>query len=395
VPSGLAALRVPAYRWWFVSQILSVSGNMAQAVGLAWLILQLHGGGLDLGLFSAAAFGPLLLFGAWAGALLDHVDRRRALIVTQFAFIGLSSTLAIFAGVGAIRIWMVFAFAFASGTVFAIDAPARQVYVLDLVGSERTASAVGLAEVIVNASRALGPATSGVLIATLGVTWCFAANAASFVPPLLVLLAYRPLPHPKPPVPLRSKAAVREGFAHVRQRPAIFYTMLMAVASGMLFNTAVALPVLATKVLGLGGVGYGALIASFGLGAIPGAFAAARTIGVPSGRPVRTLCLLSGVTVILVALAPTAAVAYALMGIAGFVAIWFIALANTLVQLRAAPHLRGRVMAVWTMAQPGMNPVTGVLAGAVTQLAGARIGFGLGGAALMGTAALGWRALSE
>jgi MFS family permease len=367
---------------------------MAQAVALAWLTLQLDGRPLDLGLLSVASFGPLLLLGPWAGALLDRVDRRRTLVVTQIAFLAVSSALALLTATGAIRIWMVFALAAAGGAVFAVDAPARQVYVLDLVGSELTASAVGMFEVIVNAARVVGPAASGVLIATAGITSCFVLNSLSFVPPLLVLLSFRPLRHARAPA-ARGLAAVREGFAHVRGRPAIRSTLLMAVASGMVFNTGVALPVFATDALGVGSVGYGALVAAFGLGAIPGALVAARTVGVPAGRRVRALCLLAGLTVIVVALAPTAAVAYGTIAVAGFAAIWFIALANTLVQLRAAPALRGRVMALWTMAQPGTNPATGLVVGAVTELAGPRFGVGLGGAALVATSLLGWRALAD
>jgi MFS family permease len=390
---AFAALHEPAYRWWFASQILSGSGNMAQAVGLAWLVLQLTGSGVDLGLLSAASFGPVLLASAWAGAFLDRVDHRRALIGTQVAFIAVSGLLATLTATGAIRVWSAFLLALASGFVFALDAPARQVYVLELVGPARTASAVGLFEVIVNAARVVGPATSGVLIATVGVSSCFAANAASFVPTLLVLLRFRPDHRERVPGSTRGWAAIREGLSHVRHQPAIAYTMLMAVASGMLFNLGVALPVLATRSLGLGSVGYGGLMAAFGLGAIPGALAAGRTAGEPDGRRIRLLCVVTGVTVIATALAPAAAVAFVLMAAAGLFSIWFIALANTLVQLRAAPRLRGRVMGLWTMAQPGMNPLTGLLAGAVTQAAGGRAGFGLGGAALLATGAIGWRAL--
>jgi predicted MFS family arabinose efflux permease len=169
----------------------------------------------------------------------------------------------------------------------------------------------------------------------------------------------------------------------------------MAVASNFLFNTGVALPVLATKVFGLGSVGYGAIVAAFGLGAIPGALASARTVGHPSARRIRTLCVLTGVSVIATALAPTAWLAYVGMAISGFVSIWFIALANTLVQLRSAPHVRGRVMGLWTMALPGMNPLTALVAGGLTQAVGARVGFGVGGACLVASALAGWRALAD
>jgi hypothetical protein len=152
--------------------------------------------------------------------------------------------------------------------------------------------------------------------------------------------------------------------------------------------------VLATRTFGLGSAGYGGLMAAFGLGAIPGALAAGRTAGTPSGRQISTLCVATGAAVIATAAAPTAPVAYAFIAVSGFLSIWFIALANTLVHLRAEPRLRGRVMGLWTMALPGMNPVTGLVAGAATQLAGPRVGFGLAGAALIATAAAGRRALA-
>jgi MFS family permease len=393
--SAVAALRVPAYRWWFGTQILSASGNMAQNVGLAWLVLELGGHGVALGVLSAAAFGPALVAGPWAGAVLDHVDHRRALIATQILFTLLSTLLVVLNATGSIELWMVYAIALASGLVFSVDAPARQVYVLELVGPERTASAVGMFEVIVNASRVVGPAVGGVLIATVGVTACFVANAASFVPTLLVLLRLQPTVRLEPPGRLRVVRAVREGLAYVRHQPAIAALIAMAVASTFLFNTGVAVPVLATKVFGLGSVGYGALVASFGLGAIPGALVSARTVGEPSGRHIRVLCLVTGAVVIATALAPDAWAAYVGMAVTGFVSIWFIALANTLVQLRSEARVRGRVMGLWTMALPGMNPVTALIAGAVTQAIGARVGFAVGGAALAGAALAGWRALSE
>jgi MFS family permease len=392
---AFAALQEPAYRWWFGSQILSASGNMAQAVGLAWLVLQLTGRGVDLGILSAISFGPVLVAGAWAGALLDRVDHRRVLIATQISFIAVASALWALTATGAIALWEVFAIAFASGFVFAIDSPARQVYVLELVGTERTASAVGLFEVIINASRVIGPATSGVLIATAGVSTCFAVNALSFVPPLYVLLRFRPDHRERPRAAARGWQAIREGLAHVRRQPAIAFTLVMAVASGFLFNVGVSLPVFATRSLGLGSVGYGGLTAAFGVGAIPGALAAGRTAGEPSGRRIRLLCVLTGASVAATALSPVPAVAFAGMALTGFLSIWFIALANTLVQLRADPRLRGRVMGLWTMALPGMNPLTALVAGAVTQAAGGRAGFGLGGAALVATGAIGWRALAR
>jgi MFS family permease len=393
--SPFASLRIPAFRWWFLAQILSGSGSMAQGVGAAWLVLQLSGSGVDLGLVSAAMFLPVLLTGAWAGALLDHVDHRRTLIVTQLAGAGVALVLGALTSSGSIEIWMIFALSAANGFVFALDQPARQLYVIELVGRERVQSAVGLFEVILNASRVVGPALAGVIIAVFGPATCFYVNAATFAVPLVVLMRLRPHARPERAPRPNTLSALREGVRFVRHSPAIVACLAMAAAGGMLFNLGVALPVLATRVFGLGGVGYGILFASFGLGAIPGGFAAARSRGEVRGRQVRLLCLVTGVSVVATALAPSTWLAFPLIAVAGFFSIWFIALANTLVQLRPEPGMRGRVMGLWTMALPGLNPVTGLMVGAVAQYAGGRAGFALAGVTLGGTALAGWRALSD
>jgi MFS family permease len=394
---ALASLRIPSFRWWFLAQILSGSGGMAQAVGQAWLVLKLTHSGLDLGLLSTATFGPVLLAGAWAGALLDHVDVRKTLIATQVAAGVFALALAVLVTTGSVRVWMVFALAVANGIVFAIDQPARQLYVVNLVGRDRIASAVGLYEVIINASRLIGPATGALMLATAGVAACFYINAASFIPPFLVLLAFRSARRERGERPAKPPmwAAMREGVRYVRRSPAIAACLVMAVAAGMVFNLGTALPVLASRTFGFGGAGYGALMSCFGIGAIPGGFAAAYSKGDGVGRKVRVLCLLTGLAVLAVAMAPRGAAAFPLIALVGFFSIWMIALANTLVQLRSDSDMRGRVMGLWTMALPGLGPITGIVVGATSQYAGPREGYGLAGVALAAAAILGWRALSE
>jgi MFS family permease len=268
------------------------------------------------------------------------------------------------------------------------------VYVLELVGPERTASAVSLYEVVINASRVLGPAVGGALLATAGVSICFFANAATFVVPLVVLVRHRPS------APARRGAAppaggAREGMRYSLRVPPIRACLLVAVASGMLFNSGVTLPLVATEVFHLGAAGYGALLAAFGVGAIPGALAASAGGAWPAGRRVRLLCLLTGIAVLATAAAPHVVLLFAGMVVLGFLSIWLVALANTLVQLRADPALRGRVMGVWSMALPGMFPVTGLALGAVAEGLGPREGFALAGVALVATAAMSWRWLAD
>lgn len=394
-PGAFASLQVPAYRAWFASQVLSASGIVTQSVGAAWLVLELTGRAVDLALLSAATLLPILVAGAWTGGLADRVDRRRLLMVTQSAFVVLALVLTALSASGAAQVWSLLLVNGLTGAVNAVDAPARQVYVLDLVGRDRLTSAVSLYEVILNASRVLGPAVGGVLLSLSGPTACFAANAASYVAPLLVLWRYRPeVSGPAPGAEPRRQGAARAGLRYVWSTPVLRACVLLAAATGVLFNASVLFPLLATRALGMDGAGYGALLASFGVGALPGALVAGR-LGQPTGSRVRLLALGTGVAMALTGFAPTAGVAFGAMAVTGFVSIWCIASANTLVQLRAAPALRGRTLGVWTMALPGLNPVTGVAVAALADHAGARVGFAAGGALITGAALAGWRALGR
>ncbi len=390
--AGFSALRIPVFRWWFASQVLSGSGNLTQGLAQAWLVLRLGGGGLALGAVTACTFGPLLIGGPYAGALVDRIDRRHLLMGTQASFIAVSTALGVLTALGSVRLWMVFAGALAGGCVNALDQPARQVYVIDLVGRDRTANAISLTEVVINLSRVLGPATGGVLIAVTGVAGCFFFNAATFVPPLLVLLRFRPSDR-VPPRP-RERGAARAGLRYAWGQPPIRYCLLMAAASGMLFGT-VALPLVAGQVFHVGASGYALMLACFGVGAVGGAVLAASAPAFPAGRSVRALALTSGTVVLATAVSPMFVVELAGLAVCGLFSIWFVSRANAFVQLFAAPEMRGRVMGAWTMALPGMNPLTGVLVGLVCQEIDPRAGFALAGIGLVVTAGLAWRVLGD
>jgi MFS family permease len=391
---AFASLRIESFRWWFLAQIVSGSGTLAQAVAQAWLVLHvLHGGGLALGVLGAVSFAPVLVGGAWAGARLQHVDVRRVLIATQFAMGGVAVCTGVLVVTGVVRLWMVIALALAGGCVNAFDSPARQVYVVNLVGRDRVASAVGLYEVILNTSRVLGPASGGLVLAFAGVAACFFANAATYAVPLVVLLRYRPVQHAVSTAKSRTRDTLRAGVAYVRRTPELAALLVIAGASSMIFNTGTSIPVLATHTFGLGKTGLGTLTACFGVGAVPGGIAAAYSSSADIGRRVRVLCLSSGLVVIALAAAPATVVAFPLMVAVGFLSIWMIASANTLAQLRPPAGLRGPVMGLWTMMLPGLMPVTSLVTGALTQYAGPREGYGFAGVCLCAAALAGWRTL--
>lgn len=363
-------------------------------MGQSWLIVRLTGSGLDLALLTVAVFGPVLVGAAATGALADRVDRRLLLLATQTAFLLIGCLLATLTVADVVRPWMVYATACLTGIVNAFDWPARQIYVIELVGRDRVASAISLYEVVLNTSRVLGPAIGGLLLLKSGVGACFIFNAASYLPAIVVLLTHRSRPgKPTTRAHPRQPGEIRAGLRYAWTQPAIRACMIMAAAAGALFNLGVTTPLLAVRVFHLGGGGYGAMTAAFGAGALIGALVAAGGPTLPSGPRIRLLALLTGVTVLATAAAPDLAAVFTGLALSGFLSIWFIASANTLAQLRAEPGMRGRVMGAWSMAQPGMNPFTGLAAGAVADTAGARAGFGLGGVGFIVTALLTWRAL--
>ncbi|QMU74183.1 MFS transporter [Streptacidiphilus sp. P02-A3a] len=390
------ALNRRDFRWWFGSQVLSSSGSMTQAVALSWVVLQQTGNAFWLSVLSLCTWGPLLLLGAWAGTLVDRHDRRRLLLATQLLLTLSGLALSLLTATHLLALWLILVISVLSGVVTTVDSPARQVYVVDLVGTKAVASAVGLWEVALNASRVLGPALGGALLATVGPAACFLANAISFLPPLYVL--WRMVPQPDRAAgrrarPAKEPGAIRSGLRYAWRTPVIRACLPLSTASGMLFAMGIALPLLATRALHLGGGGYGALMAAFGLGALPGALLAAGTV-TPTGPRVRVLALATGGSVLLTAWAPYLVVAFGAMALTGFTSIWFIATTNTLVQLESRPEMRGRVMSLWGMAMTGTLPLTGFLVSGVGESLGARAGFSVSGTALLLAALLGWRALS-
>ena len=385
---GVDALRVPYFRAWFLSQILSAAGTMMQIVAVSWLVLRVSHSGVDVGLLSAFALLPVLVIGPWAGWMSDRFDRRHLLIATQSALIATSVAQALATARSHPLLWLIFLIALASGVVGSPDGAARQVYANDLVGPERLTSAVGLTEVVINLSRVLGPAVAGLLLATLGVSACCWANAASFVPSLVVLLTQRGV-RTRPTGERRHDHRFATGWRYAWRHPTIRLSLALAAASGLLFNLSVPLPLLAARTFHVGAGGYGLMMAAFGVGGVGGAALAASAHEPPSRRQVLLLGAATGVVVLLSAAAFDRGAFYLGLAAAGCVSIWFVARTNAYVQLATEPELRGRVMAVWTMALPGFMPIASPIVGWIGSTLGPRAAFATAGVLMLGVAALG------
>ncbi|MFJ1756623.1 MFS transporter [Kitasatospora sp. NPDC088134] len=386
------ALRGRDFRIWFAGQLTSASGALAQGVVLSWMVYQLTHNAVWLTVLTACTWGPTLLLGPWAGALVDRSDRRRLLMVTQGLMLALGLALAATTALFGQHLWLLLTLATCTGLVATVDSPARQVFVVDLVGAGSVASAVGLWEVALNASRVIGPAAAGALLAAGGPALAFAFNALTYLAPLLALARLRPAAPVDRTAERGPRASAREGLAYARRSPIVRGLLPMSAASGLIFAMNLTVPPLVDRALDLGPAGYSTLMAAFGLGGLPGALLAAAAPE-PTPRRVRTLALATSVAVLATALAPDAWTAVAGMFAVGLTSIRYIASANTLAQLRSAPEMRGRVMSLWGSAMTGTLPFTGLAVTFVAQEVGARTGFALSGAALLLATLAAWRAL--
>jgi MFS family permease len=378
-----SSLRVPNYRRYIAGQVVSISGNWMQIVAEMWLIVQLTGSGAAVGVTAGLQFLPMLLFGAWGGVLADRFDKRTLLTITQTLMaIPAIALWALTAG-GHVAAWMVFALVFMRGTVLAFDNPARQAFVSEIVGSDRVVNAVALNSVIVHSSRIVGPAAAGALIALIGVSACFAVNAATFVVMLVALRLMNPaLLQSAERVP-RARGQLRAGLAYVRRKPELRVPLIMMVVIGTLsFNFQVLLPLLASQTWDGTAATYATLTAVMAVGSVLGALAAGARGRVSDGLLVGSAALF-GVAELLAAISPTLTwQALALVPL-GAASVTFAAGVNSSLQLAAEPMLRGRVMALYAIVFLGSTAIGAPLIGWLAQVAGPRSGLLVGAAAAL------------
>jgi MFS family permease len=357
------SLRVRNYRLFFFGQLVSLTGTWMQQVGQDWLVLRLTNRALPLGITLALQFAPILVLGAWGGAVADRLDKRRLLLATQAAMASLALVLGVLTATGAVRLWMVYVLALLLGCATAFDMPTRQAFVSEMVGPDRLTNAVGLNSAVFNSARVVGPAVAGVLIAVVGIAPAFLLNAVSYLAVIAGLLAMDPdRLHRLPPVD-RAGGQVRAGLRYVWSNPVLRSTIaLVAVVGALGLNYRVALPLLARFTFGGSASAYGALASIMAAGAVAGALAAARR-----SRPSRTLLLGSvaafGVLSFVAAAAPTLLTEAVVLAPLGFASMTFLATANSTLQLASDPVLRGRVMALYGLVFLGSTPLGGVLGG--------------------------------
>jgi MFS family permease len=361
------SLAVPNYRRYFVGQIVSLSGNWMQMVAEIWLVLSLTGSGLAVGMTTALQFLPILLFGAWGGVLADRFAKRELLMATQvlmalpaLALLGVTTA-------GVVAPWMVFALVFVRGSVNAVDNPTRQSFAIEMVGADRVVNAVSLNSVLVHSARLIGPTIAGLLIVAVGVEPCFALNALSFAAMVFALWRMDPAQLRTPPTAQRERGAVRAGLRYVRRTPELAVPLgLMALVGTLGLNFQVTLPLLARFSFDGGPSAYAALVSAMGAGSVAGALLTGAH-GRTDSRLIAGAALAFGLVAGLAAAMPSLALEIPVLALLGASAVTFAAAINSSLQLSVEPHMRGRVMALYSVVFLGSTPIGGPLVGWLSQ----------------------------
>jgi len=392
VHQTFSSLRIRNYRLYFTAQLISVSGTWMQTVAQSWLVLRLTGSGVDLGIVVGLQFLPMLLFGPVGGLVADRINKRRLLYLTQAGGGVLALVLGILVVTHEVQLWQVYVLAAMLGMVNVFDNPARQTFIMEMVGREDLPNAVSLNTVVMNASRVVGPAIGGVIITLVGLGVCFFVNAASYIAVIIGLSMMRSAElHPTGTV-RRAKGQIRDGFRYVWRTPSLRNTLLAVAVIGIFaYNFTVTLALLAKDTFHGGAGTYSVLTACMGAGAVVGGLLAAHRAR-PTPRLLQVLALVFGGLLGAVALAPTLATAAVLIVFMGAASIGFIATANASLQLGADPAMRGRVMALYAMAFLGTTPIGAPLVGAIAQWTSPRISLLVGAVAtILSAGILMWR----
>ena len=379
-----ASLSVPNYRRYFSGQVVSITGNWMQNVAEMWLVVQLTGNGVSVGLTAALQFVPIMLFGAWGGLLADRMPKRRLLTLTQSLMAVPALTLWVLTTQGSVEIWMVYALVFVRGAINAIDNPARQSFAIEMVGPDKVVNGVALNSVIVHTARILGPAVAGAVIALFGVGPCFLINSLSFGAMILALRAMNPAELHAPPAPAqRGPGQLRQALRYVARTPELLIPLaMMAVVGTLSYNFQVLLPLLASFTWHGTASTYTALAVAMGVGSVAGALAAGAR-GRISPRLLVSVAFGFGIAELLVAVAPDVRLQMAALIPLGAVSVTFAAGINSALQLAVEPAMRGRVMALYSVVFLGSTPIGAPLVGWLAEVAGPRAGLLLGAVAAM------------
>lgn len=377
------SLRYFNFRLWFFGNIIASTGMWMQRVAQDWLVLTVltKNSGTQVGVVTALQFLPILVLSPWAGLLADRLNRRALLQAMQLANALLGLILGVLILTNTAQLWHVYVLALLGGVAGAIDSPARQAFVSELVPPVSLSNAVGLNSTAFNAARLIGPAVSGLLIDAIGTGWVMIVTAVAFFAPVLTLALMRSADLVPRKVVKRSPGQIREGVSYVKNRPDIVLILvIVAVVSGLGMNFQLTSALMATEVYGKAAGEYGILGSFMAVGALSGSLLAARRAQ-PRLRLIVSGAAIYGLLEIVLALAPTYE-SFAVLAIpTGLAMLTMVTAANATIQITTDETVRGRVMALYSMIFMGATPIGSPFIGWVGEQFGARWSILVGGGA--------------
>ncbi len=387
------ALKHKNFRFFFAGQFISLTGTWMQTVAESWLIYQLTGSVLKLGLVRFASQIPVFLLAPIGGAVADRFNRRKILVATQSWAMVLAFILAMLTLTGNIQEWHLYVIAALLGLGNAFDIPTRQAFVADMVGREDLLNAIALNSSMFNGARIVGPAIAGLLVAAVGEGWCFFFNALSYIAVISGFLLMNVKAEIRPRVG-STVSNIAAGFKFVAQTPPIrALLLLLGLVSLMGMPYSVLMPIIADKILGGNADTLGYLMGASGLGALIAALVlATRKEVFGLGRWVNFASAGFGIFLILFSFSRTFWLSAILLVPIGFSMMMQMSSSNTLIQAMVPDELRGRVMSVYSMMFMGMAPFGALLSGWLADYIGTPETIAIGGAAcIFGAIVFGWR----
>jgi MFS family permease len=386
------SLRNRNFRLYFIGQFVSNTGNWLTNVAMILLVLHITGSGVAVGAITAFQCAPLLLLSAWGGAIVDRVDKRRFLLLTQSVAMCISIALAVIAFMPHPSLVSLYILAIVGGVQAAFDNPLRRAFISEMVKPEDLPNAVVIYSVLFNTSRIFGPALAGLLVITVGYGWCFAIDAATFLAVLYCIYLMRPdelLRHPRLP---HVKGAVRAGILYVTSMPSLWISLVMLTAVFLLsYNFITTLPLFVTRSLHRSDSVFTLLYSTFGVGAVVSGLVVARRRMVQL-RHIIYSAFAMGAFMIVLALMPNVGLSIAAVFFVGASSIIFLTASTSIVQLEGKPEMCGRVLALQTVVMNGTAVIGGPTLGWLADTYGGRVPIIVGGTVCLAAAAFGYLA---
>lgn len=374
-----ASLRVPNYRLYATGQIVSTTAQGMQRIAQDWIVLQLSGSVVDVGITVALQFAPLLVFGLFGGVIADRYPKRTILQVTQSVMAALAATMCVLILTGVIEVWMIWGIALIGGFVVLIDNPARQSFVSEVVGPTLLRNAISLNSSTFQLGALIGPALGGLLLSAVGGGWAFAINALACLGTVYALSRMDDRRLLTAPTAQRPKLQLREGLEYAARKDEIKFTLVVLGSVSMFAYT---MPVLLTdyadNVFKVGATGYGFFNALVAVGAFSGALLSTRRRGIALPTVIVGGILL-GLLQALAGVAPEIILFSLLLVATGLASLSYFTASNSLVQMSTNIAIRGRVMGVFVLVQLGGQAIGGPIMGQIVDHFGAHVGMVVSG----------------